>query len=220
LECPLIGLAEKNFIYFGLSLFNSWFIDCSVIGVSGIFLLMAIKFFIHELSDLKKPTRACYKGFFNILKRLDLNRLNFGIFVLHITQIYMLMVIPFYLVNQGLLNLEVHWTFYLAVLAISFLCIIPIIIFSERWGKINYLFYFLFFCFLFSQLLFIYFSDGLQGIAIALLIYFIGFNHLEASLPSMVSKLAPIERRGLSLGVYNTFQSLGIFLGGFMGAGS
>ena len=91
---------------------------------------------------------------------------------------------------------------------------------NKLWGKINYLFYFLFFCFLFSQLLFIYFSDGLQGIAIALLIYFIGFNYLEASLPSMVSKLAPIERRGLSLGVYNTFKSLGIFLGGFMGAGS
>ena len=70
---------------------------------------------------------------------------------------------------------------------------------------------------LLSQLLFIYFSDGLQGIAIALLIYFIGFNYLEASLPSMVSRLAPTERRGLSLGVYNTFQSLGIFLGGFMG---
>jgi len=210
---------------FALSLVISPILS-SVIGVPGIFLLMAIlsmaailviKFFVHEPSNLKKPTRVSYKDFFNILKRLDLNRLNFGIFVLHATQISMFMVIPFYLVDQGQLNLEAHWTVYLPVLAISFLCIVPIIIFSERWGKNKQSFLFSILLLLLSQLLFIYFADGLQGIAIALLIFFIGFNYLEASLPSMVSKIAPIEGRGLSLGVYNTFQSLGMFLGGFMG---
>jgi predicted MFS family arabinose efflux permease len=65
--------------------------------------------------------------------------------------------------------------------------------------------------------LFIYFSNGIVGIIIALIFYFIGFNYLEASLPSLVSKLAPIQRRGLALGVYNSSQSLGIFVGGSLG---
>ena len=51
----------------------------------------------------------------------------------------------------------------------------------------------------------------------ALLIYFVGFNFLEASLPSLVSKIAPINKKGLALGVYNTSQSLGIFVGGALG---
>ena len=51
----------------------------------------------------------------------------------------------------------------------------------------------------------------------SLLIYFVGFNFLEASLPSLVSKIAPGNQKGLALGVYNTSQSLGIFVGGFVG---
>ena len=68
-----------------------------------------------------------------------------------------------------------------------------------------------------TQFLFVYFSNGIFGIIIALIFYFIGFNYLEASLPSLVSKLAPIQRRGLALGVYNSSQSLGIFVGGSLG---
>lgn len=210
---------------FALSLVISPILSIKI-GVPGIFLLMAIlsmlailviKFCISEPADIKKPPLVEYKDIFTILKRLDLNRLNFGIFVLHATQISMFTVIPFYLIDQGQLNLESHWTVYLPILVVSFLCIIPIIILSERWEKTKQFFLFSIVLLLFSQILFLYSSDELQGIAVALLIYFIGFNYLEASLPSMVSRLAPTERRGLSLGVYNTFQSLGIFLGGFMG---
>lgn len=44
-----------------------------------------------------------------------------------------------------------------------------------------------------------------------LVVYFIGFNVLEASLPSMVSKIAPSDLKGTAMGVYNTMQSLGLF---------
>ena len=60
-------------------------------------------------------------------------------------------------------------------------------------------------------------GNTLFGIISALLIYFVGFNFLEASLPSLVSKIAPINKKGLALGVYNTSQSLGIFVGGALG---
>jgi MFS family permease len=48
-------------------------------------------------------------------------------------------------------------------------------------------------------------------------VFFIGFNTLEASQPSLVSRLAPAHARGAALGVYNTLQSVGFFVGGAVG---
>ena len=56
--------------------------------------------------------------------------------------------------------------------------------------------------------------SGLGAIAGLLFVFFWGFNVLEASLPSMVSRLAPAAAKGAALGVYNTAQSLGLFAGG------
>ena len=58
-----------------------------------------------------------------------------------------------------------------------------------------------------------------QGWAVVLLLlaYFVGFNLLEATLPSWVSRVAPLSHRGLALGVYNTSQALGLFAGGALG---
>jgi len=54
---------------------------------------------------------------------------------------------------------------------------------------------------------------------LVLLLFFTSFNVLEAFLPSWVSRVAPLEHRGLALGIYNTTQSLGLFTGGLMGGG-
>jgi len=105
----------------------------------------------------------------------------------------------------------------LPVLVISFVFIVPMIIISEKKNKVKESFIFSIVLLFVTQFLFIYFSNGIVGIIMALIFYFIGFNYLEASLPSLVSKLAPIERKGLALGVYNTCQSLGIFVGGSFG---
>jgi predicted MFS family arabinose efflux permease len=48
-------------------------------------------------------------------------------------------------------------------------------------------------------------------------VFFAGFNVLEASLPSLISRLAPVDAKGAALGVYNTTQSLGLFFGGALG---
>jgi len=50
-----------------------------------------------------------------------------------------------------------------------------------------------------------------------LFIFFCGFNTLEASQPSLVSRMAPAPVRGAALGAYNTLQSLGLFAGGALG---
>jgi predicted MFS family arabinose efflux permease len=48
-------------------------------------------------------------------------------------------------------------------------------------------------------------------------VFFCGFNALEASQPSLVSRMAPAPLRGTALGAYNTLQSLGLFAGGALG---
>jgi len=210
---------------FALSLVLSpWLND--LIGVGGIFILMAILsftafllvyFFIKEPEKRKEKTKTTVGEFFIILKDINLFRMNFGIFVLHATQISMFMIIPIYLVNQGEINLSDHWQIYLPILFFSFLLMIPIIIFSEKFNKIKIAFLSSIIILFLAQLVFIIFGHSLVGIILALLIYFVGFNFLEASLPSLVSKIAPINKKGLALGVYNTFQSLGIFVGGALG---
>jgi predicted MFS family arabinose efflux permease len=60
-------------------------------------------------------------------------------------------------------------------------------------------------------------SPPLWSLAILLFLFFCGFNVLEASQPSLASRLAPLGSRGSALGVYNTLQSLGIFAGGAIG---
>lgn len=210
---------------FALSLVLSPLLN-EMIGVDGIFTLMAILsfiaflliyFFIKEPEIRKERTKISADEFLKILKDINLFRMNFGIFVLHATQISMFMIAPIYLVNQGGIDLSNHWQIYLPILFFSFLLIIPIIIFSEKFNKIKIAFLFAIFILFLAQLVFIIFANTLVGIILALLIYFIGFNFLEASLPSLVSKIAPINKKGLALGVYNTFQSLGIFLGGALG---
>ena len=210
---------------FALSLVISPWLN-NKIGVSGIFFMMAIlsilaaiiiHFFIHEPRRTTKNNALNLKDFYTVLGRVDLGRLNLGIFVLHVAQISMFMVIPFYLIQQGDLPLHDHWMIYLPILLGSFILIIPIIIFSEKLKQVKLTFLLSILILLLAQFSFIYFSNNLLGIAISLLIYFVGFNFLEASLPSLVSRIAPANQKGLALGVYNTSQSLGIFVGGFVG---
>jgi MFS family permease len=210
---------------FALSLVISpWLND--KIGVSGIFFMMGIlsilaaiviHLFVHEPKRTNKKIVLKLKDFYAVLWRLDLGRLNLGIFVLHVAQISMFMVVPFYLIQQGNLPLDDHWMIYLPILLGSFILIIPIIIFSEKLKKTKLTFLLSILILLAAQFSFIYFSNNLVGIMISLLIYFVGFNFLEASLPSLVSRMAPANQKGLALGVYNTSQSLGIFVGGFVG---
>ena len=60
-------------------------------------------------------------------------------------------------------------------------------------------------------------APGLATLGALLFAFFCGFNVLEATQPSLVSRLAPMQVRGTAMGVYNTLQSLGLFVGGWMG---
>jgi MFS family permease len=147
----------------------------------------------------------------------ELMRLNFGIFVLHAVQMAMFVVVPVLLVERGGLPLAQHWTVYLPVVLASFAVMMPPIIAAERRARMRWLFVGAVGLMLVVQLGLLAWADGLVPLVLWLLLFFVGFNILEASLPSLVSRLAPPSAKGLALGIYNTTQAVGLFAGGALG---
>ena len=146
----------------------------------------------------------------------QLLRLNAGIFVLHMVLMAMFVVLPVLLV-QGGLPLPEHWKIYFPVVMLSFALMAKPLIVAERRGLMRPLFIASIVLVLAAQLGFLLRVDSVLWMALWLLIFFTGFNILEASLPSLVSRIAPASAKGLALGIYNTAQALGLFVGGALG---
>jgi predicted MFS family arabinose efflux permease len=152
-----------------------------------------------------------------VLRNPELLRLNYGVFCLHAMQMAMFLVIPQALVDTLGLPIAEHWKIYLGVMFVSFILMIPLIIVSEKKGKTKPVFIGMIMLLLAAQWGFAqYLGNGL-GLVLLLFLFFVAFNTMEASLPSLVSRLAPREAKGTALGVYNTLQSLGLFCGGLLG---
>lgn len=153
----------------------------------------------------------------DVLRNRELVRLNFGIFALHAVQMAMFMVVPFALKQTGGIDANHHWQVYLPVMIISFLFMVPPIIYGEKKARLKEVFIASVALMLVAQIAFVTAIQYFWGIFIVLSMYFVAFNILEASLPSIISKIAPAGAKGTAIGVYNTFQSLGFFVGGAMG---
>jgi len=145
----------------------------------------------------------------------ELLRVNLGIFVLHLVQMAMFVVLPLRLVEAGL-ALPDHWKLYLPVVLASFALMIPPILHADRRNRPKPVLLGAIALLVAVQLC-LPLAAGILGHAIAILAFFIAFNILEALLPSLISRLAPAAARGTAIGVYNTTQTLGLFFGGLMG---
>jgi predicted MFS family arabinose efflux permease len=148
---------------------------------------------------------------------LDLLRLNLGIFVLHMTQMAMFVVVPHALVNFGGLEATAHWKVYLPAVLVSFAIMIPAIIAAERKGKMRPIFLSAIGLLVVVQTGLLLAHQSLWALALWLTLFFVAFNVLEATLPSLVSRTAPPTAKGAALGVYNTTQAIGLFIGGAVG---
>lgn len=153
----------------------------------------------------------------DVLRHPQLLRLDWGIFALHAAQMAMFTVVPFALVHAGGLPAQHHWWVYLPVLLASFTIMVPAIIVGEKRGRLKQVFVAGIAIMLAAQVVLAVTQDVFWGVVAALLLYFVAFNILEASLPSLVSKIAPPESKGTAMGVYNTAQALGLFFGGAVG---
>lgn len=154
----------------------------------------------------------------DVLKHPPLVRLDVGVFVLHATQVAMWVAIPALLVASGLPKAN-HWYVYLPAVIASFLFMGGVLFPLERRGYLRAVFLGSIGLVLVVQLG-LWAASGhpsVWALAVLLFLFFCGFNVLEATQPSLASRLAPPQARGAALGVYNTLQSLGFFAGGAVG---
>jgi MFS family permease len=152
-----------------------------------------------------------------VLRDGELLRLNFGIFTLHVAQMAMFVVVPLLLVDRGGLAVADHWKVYLPVVAASFVLMVPPLLAAERHGRSRRLFVGSIALLGAAQVWLTGWATGLGSIVLGLLAFFVGFNLLEAAIPSLVTRVAPARARGTALGVYNTTQAFGLFAGGALG---
>jgi MFS family permease len=167
---------------------------------------------IAHAEDHAQPAR-----FADVLKNTDLLRLDFGIFSLHSVQMAIFVVVPLAMVSAGGIPVDEHWKIYLPVVLGSFALMIPAIIYAEKKDALKPVFLAAIGLMAVVQLGFVFALHNFTALVILLLGFFVAFNILEASLPSLVSRTAPVRAKGAALGVYNTMQSLGLFFGGAAG---
>ncbi len=195
----------------------------SLIGMSGIFALtglMALGAIVLLLKGVPAQPAAATPPrvpFSVVLRDGQLARMNFGVFSLHMMQTAMWVVVPRMLAETGGLPLGEHWKVYLPAVLISFAVMIPAIILAEKHDRMKPIFVGAILLLAIVQIGFATLSGGMTSIAVWLVLFFIGFNIMEALQPSLISRLAPPGAKGAALGVYNTTQSFGLFLGGALG---
>jgi MFS family permease len=160
-------------------------------------------------------------GLAEVLRHTELLRLNLGAFTLHAVQLAMWVAVPALLVQAGL-DKAAHWQVYLPTVLASFALMGGLFVAERRGylraamlGSIGLVTVVQALLWALSQPAVAY--PSLWVLAAVLFLFFVGFNVLEASQPSQASRVAPAHARGAALGVYNTVQSLGFFVGGFGG---
>ena len=151
------------------------------------------------------------------LRHPDLLRLDLGIFVLHAMLMSSFIALPLALVEKAGLPKEQHWWVYLTALLISFFAMIPFIIYGEKKRKMKRVLLGAVATLMLTELFFWQFGDSLRALVIGTVVFFTAFNLLEASLPSLISKVSPAGGKGTAMGVYSTSQFLGSALGGILG---
>ena len=191
-----------------------------MISLSGMFLVLAIlgavamvvAYFV--LPNNKPQVQAQQDSLKAVFLRVELMRLNVGVFVLNATQVAMFLVVP-RLLEQAGFPLSAHWQVYLSVVLLSFVFMVPLLIYGEKKQRIRLVLLIAIILLIIAEIVFTQ-ASSVMVIAVALLIYFVGFNLLEALQPSLVTRYAK-ESKGTALGVYNTTQSIGLFMGAVIG---
>ena len=194
------------------------------IGMEGLFALTGILCFAamavvrYYVPDPPQRPRAAAAGssLRESVRDPELLRLNAGIFVLHIVLYAMFVVLPTRLVHAGL-PLDEHWRLYLPVVLVSFVFMVPAILYADRRNRPKPVLVGSVALLLCAEGLLAGMGGGIGALAALLVLFFVAFNVLEALLPSLVSRVAPAEGRGVAIGVYNTTQTLGVFFGGLLG---
>jgi len=200
----------------------------SYIGVSGLFWLASIFGMIGivilylfvpnpQHSYMHRDVEAEPMKLKQILADMQLLRLDAGIFFLHVMMTSTFIALPFALRNDLSLPTQSHVWFYLPILLASVAGMIPLIIVAEKYGKMKQIFTACVIALVVAEGLLAMTHHTMAGLVVGMFIYFVAFNTLEASLPSLVSRMASAAGKGTAMGVYSTSQFFGAFCGGISG---
>jgi MFS family permease len=193
----------------------------AVFGVTAVLTLLAMLVVIYivpnpQHSKLHRDAEFVPEQAMNALKNPDLLRLDYGIFVLHLILMAIFVVVPS-LMRQAGLEAGHEWQVYLPVFVGSMAVMIPFIILAEKKRKMKQVFLGAIGVLVLAELGLSQFHDTLISIIGFLAVFFCGFNLLEATLPSLISKTAPADLKGTAMGAYSSCQFMGLFLGGVIG---
>lgn len=192
-------------------------------GLTGVLALGAIIVVLKLVPDVPMSGAAqgagasSAGGWRAVLVAPELLRLNLGIFLLHLMQVAMFVAVPVALVQQAHIPVAHHWKIYFSALLVGLILMVPAIIAAEKHGRMRAVFLAAVLLLAVTELVFALGWTHPVALIAAIVLFFFAFNILEACLPSLVSRAAPREAKGLALGVYNTTQSLGLFAGGLLG---
>jgi len=199
----------------------------AIIGMHGLFWLITgfsllaivmIVYLVPNPQQVKKhrDTELIPANLSQVIQNLELMRLDYGIFSLHLILSASFVIVPLLMRDAGLFPAE-HWKVYLPVFIGSMAAIIPFVILAETKQQMKGVFLGAIVVLITSNLGLMFWHDSLLGIIVFLGLFFCAFNLLEATLPSLVSKTAPADLRGTAMGIYSTTQFLGAGLGGALG---
>lgn len=198
------------------------------IGLSGIFWATALMAILGvAVLHLWVPTphrRVSHRDiepvprqFGKVLRNPQIMRLVFSIMVLHLLLTTSFFALPLALQDSAGLDKSQHVMAYLPILLLAFVAMVPFIIIAEKKRKMKPVFLGAIAVLGIAQLGWAIFPTSLALILFCLWLFFTAFNILEASLPSMMSKLSPLENKGTAMGIYSSAQFIGAFIGGAMG---
>jgi MFS family permease len=180
--------------------------------------ILVIKFVVPEAVH-KAPKGASIvtmAKFKTMLSNGQLLRLDFGVFALHLILTAMFVTLPQMLVDTGFAAPD-HWQLYFPALLGSFFIMVPFMIVAMKKDKENAMFSAAIALMSMACLLLWQFNDDLAAIVALVVLFFVGFNYLEATMPSILSRIAPAGAKGTAMGIFSTSQFFGAFIGGVFG---
>ncbi|TMO21987.1 MFS transporter [Pseudoalteromonas sp. S4741] len=187
----------------------------AILAVCGIFIVtMLVPSAINKAP--KGDTLASFSDIKKLIKHPQLARLNVGVLLLHLTLTTIFVVLPSQLIKDGLVA-ENHWQLYIPVLFLAFFLMVPVMIVAIKKEREKQAFIGSVMVLIVSMLSMSMWANSVVGIAVCMLLYFVAFNFLEATMPALVSRIAPASQKGSAMGGYSSSQFLGAFLGGMLG---
>lgn len=215
-----IGLSFAASMILGPVL-NGWIGIPGIFWLTGLLALLSIAVVRFQVpnpasSRVHRDAEPVASQFRRVLFDQELLRLNFGIFTLHMLLTATFVAVPLALRDAGLINTQ-HWHVYLPALLVSMVVIIPLIILAEKYRRLKVVFIGAVLTLALTEFGLLNLHETVLEMTLLLLVFFSAFNLLEATLPSLIAKMAPPDAKGTAMGIYSSSQFLGAFVGGALG---